>query len=76
MMHKTTFKALREDTPFSRAALARYARLSEDTIKKLEERKPVSRDSAEKALAALNTILHTAYILEDVDVALTAEAHK
>lgn len=65
-----TMKSLRELSHFARAPLARYAGISEDTMRKMEEGTPVSKQSAEKALGAFNRILGTSYSLDDIDVAL------
>jgi DNA-binding transcriptional regulator YiaG len=69
-MASLTMQALREQTPFSRAAFARYAKISEETMRKMEEGIPVSHDSADKALSALNQLLRTSYTLDQIDVAL------
>ncbi len=71
MTSKPTLKTLREDTPFSRASLASYVRLSDATVEKMEKHIPVSRASAQKVLDALNTILRSEYTLENIDIALT-----
>jgi len=71
MTGKPTIKTLREETPFTRMSLSRYVRLSDATVEKMEKHIPVSRESAQRVLDALNTILHTTYVLENIDIALT-----
>jgi len=67
---KLTIKYMREQSQFTRAAIARYAKLSEETLRKMEEGQPVSRESAQKALNAFNRLFNTSYSLEQIDVAL------
>lgn len=70
---KLTLKYMREQSRFAREAFARYAGISGDTQRKIEERIPVGRGSAQKALDAANRLLGTTYTLEQIDVALLNE---
>lgn len=66
-----SFAELRRSTGLPRARFAREAQMSDETVLKMEQGKPVSREYAYRALRTLNGILGTVYTLDDVDIVLS-----